>query len=150
MATAFLYMIDKKANKSILLTGLTDQEYKEIQEYRNTLVNDNLSKYYSEKEKQFLIENAHCMTLKALAKQLNRTVESVHQQLNFLGIKKRTLINKAEKLARHKASTKLISIEISNKLDHALTKQAKILGITKSELIRQILRAKLKVNNLII
>lgn len=139
MATAFLYMIDRKTNKILLSTGLSEQEYKKLQSYRDDLVNSTRSKYYSEKEKQFLIENASIMTLKSMAKQLNRSIESINQQLRIIGIKR--IKNKN---VDHRQN-KIISIEISNELDDIITKMATKSDITKSELIRQILMAKLNI-----
>ena len=147
MAIAFLYMIDKKTNKALLSTGISEQDYIELQTYKEKLVNTN-SRYYSNAEKQFLIENANTMTLKSMAEKLGRSVESVHQQLRLLKIKRvKVKLNKIKKNSKPKEDPqipgRIISVEISEELNKALTNMAKTYNITKSELIRQVLKTKL-------
>ena len=147
MAIAFLYMIDKKTNKTLLSTGISEQDYIELQAYKEKLVNTN-SRYYSNVEKQFLIENANTMTLKSMAEKLGRSVESIHQQLRLLKIKRvKVKLNKIKKNSKpkedHQIPGRIISVEISEELNKALTNRAKTCNITKSELIRQILKTKL-------
>lgn len=147
MAVAFLYMIDKKTNKALLSTGISEQDYIELQAYKEKLVNTN-SRYYSKAEKQFLIENANNMTLKSMAEKLGRSVESVHQQLRLLKIKRvKVKLNKIKNNNKpkeyHQIPGRIISVEISVELNKALTNMAKTYNITKSELIRQVLKTKL-------
>lgn len=147
MAIAFLFMIDKKTNKTLLSTGISEQDYIELQTYKEKLVNTN-SRYYSNVEKQFLIENANTMTLKSMAEKLGRSVESIHQQLRLLKIKRvKVKLNKIKKNSKpkedHQIPGRIISVEISEELNKALTTRAKTCNITKSELVRQILKTKL-------
>lgn len=81
-AVAFIHMIGTKAK---LTTGLTEAEYKELQQYKNQVRQDS-SLYWSVEEDQWLIDNYGIKTIDECAKYLGRSARSIQTRATSLGV----------------------------------------------------------------